>query len=97
LGAVFVSFGGTLSAPAGASLTVLRAAQLLPDVRIVWKLSEDERAALAGDLKAANVTNVKVVTWAPQNDLLGHPKLKAFVTQVRAYLPQDAGLHLHLM
>lgn len=28
--------------------------------------------------------NTKVVKWAPQNDVLGHPKVKAFYTQAGA-------------
>ena len=26
-------------------------------------------------------SNVKIVSWAPQNDVLGHPAVKLFVTQ----------------
>ncbi|KAI8475997.1 MAG: hypothetical protein J3K34DRAFT_516913 [Monoraphidium minutum] len=80
-GAVLVSFGGTLAAPPPAARAVLLAAAALPGARFVWKLAEAERAAVAADLAAANLTNLWVAPWVPQNDLLGHPSVKAFVTQ----------------
>eukprot|EP00877_Chromochloris_zofingiensis_P011542 jgi/Chrzof1/6641/Cz19g04010.t1 len=79
LGLVYISFGGTLQAPISASRTVVRAMASLPDVRFIWKLTEAEHQRLHADL--ANLTNVLVRTWVPQNDLLGHPRLRAFVTQ----------------
>lgn len=78
-----MSFGGTLAPPLAASRTVLRAIASLPEVRFIWKLSEGERAALGAELAAAGVSNLKVAAWVPQNDLLGHPRVTAFVTQVR--------------
>jgi len=84
LGAVFVSFGVTLNAPIESSRTVLRAIASLQDVRFVWKLTATEQATLQADLEAAKLPNLKVVSWVPQNDLLGHPKISGFVTQVRA-------------
>lgn len=82
-GAVFVSFGGTLAVPVTASRTVLKAVTALPEVRFVWKLSEGEQAAIGEELEVVNVSNLRIMSWVPQNDLLGHPKVKAFVTQVR--------------
>ncbi len=81
LGVVYISFGGTLAPPLAASRTVLRALGAVPEARFVWKLTEAEQAALAADLAAAKLENLKVVEWVPQNDLLGHPRLAAFVTQ----------------
>lgn len=37
--------------------------------------------------------NVKVVDWAPQNDVLGHPALKAFVTQAGTNSLYEAAYH----
>jgi len=82
MGTVYMSFGGTLAAPLPASRTVLRAVEQLPGVNFIWKLTEAEQAALEGDLRAAGLTNLRVVSWVPQNDLLGHPGVTAFVTQV---------------
>ena len=79
LGVVYISFGGTLQAPFKASRTILSAIQSLPQVRFIWKLTSTERNKLATEL--APLTNLMVREWVPQNDLLGHPKLRAFVTQ----------------
>jgi UDP:flavonoid glycosyltransferase YjiC (YdhE family) len=81
LGTVFVSFGSTLAAPLAASRTLLRAMAMVPDARFVWRLSEDEQGALAAELADAP-PNVRVEAWVPQNDLLGHPNVTGFVTQV---------------
>lgn len=81
-GAVLVSFGGTLAAPPAASRAVLRAVAAMADVRFIWKLSEAERAALGDGLAPGRAPpNLKVAEWLPQNDILGHPRLAAFVTQ----------------
>ncbi|XP_072046167.1 UDP-glucuronosyltransferase 2A3-like [Amphiura filiformis] len=39
--------------------------------KVIWKLN--------GKPSATVTPNVKVVDWIPQNDLLGHPQIKAFV------------------
>ncbi|XP_072050023.1 UDP-glucuronosyltransferase 2A1-like [Amphiura filiformis] len=39
--------------------------------KVIWKLNGKPSATLT--------PNVKVVDWIPQNDLLGHPQIKAFV------------------
>jgi glucuronosyltransferase len=79
LGVVYISFGGTLQAPLKASKTIIAAIQSLPEVRFIWKLTSAERNSLAAEL--APLGNLMVREWVPQNDLLGHPKLRAFVTQ----------------
>lgn len=92
LGTVLVSFGNTLAAPAAASRTVLRAAALLPEARILWKLSAPEAAALGPELAAAP-RNLRVEEWLPQNDLLGHPCVTAFVTQGGFLSMSEAAYH----
>ena len=37
--------------------------------------------------------NIKVITWAPQNDVLGHPAVKAFVTQAGINSLYEAAYH----
>eukprot|EP00884_Botryococcus_braunii_P021538 jgi/Botrbrau1/8068/Bobra.13_2s0034.1 len=46
-------------------------------VRVIWKLRPEE-AAMAASLNLPS--DVKVMTWMPQNDLLAHPHMRAFVT-----------------
>ncbi|XP_013184515.1 UDP-glucosyltransferase 2 [Amyelois transitella] len=75
LGVVYVSFGSNVR-PANMDEdllnTFLTAFNKLP-YNILWKFDGD-------NLK--NVPkNVKIQKWFPQRDLLGHPNIKAFVTQ----------------
>nr|AHX56944.1 UDP-glycosyltransferase 211B1 [Strigamia maritima] len=39
--------------------------------KVIWKYEEELKNA---------PSNVKVIKWAPQQDLLGHPKIKGFIT-----------------
>ncbi|GBF95279.1 2-hydroxyacylsphingosine 1-beta-galactosyltransferase [Raphidocelis subcapitata] len=92
LGTVLISFGGTLAAPAAASRAVLRAAALVPEARFLWKLSAPEAAALGPELAAAP-GNLRVAEWLPQNDLLGHLRVTAFVTQGGFLSMSEAAYH----
>ena len=38
-------------------------------------------------------SNIKVVQWAPQNDVLGHPAVKAFVTHAGSNGLYEAAYH----
>ncbi|WIA31125.1 hypothetical protein OEZ86_001146 [Tetradesmus obliquus] len=91
LGTVFVSFGGTLEAPLAASRTLVRVMQSMPDVRFVWKLRREQQADIASEI--ASLSNVRVSEWVPQNDLLGHPKVRAFVTQGGYLSMAEAAFH----
>ena len=37
--------------------------------------------------------NIKLIHWAPQNDVLGHPAVKAFVTQAGINSLYEAAYH----
>ena len=53
-------------------------------MKILWVLSKSEvpdEAALA-ELKVGS--NTKVVSWVPQNDVLGHPRTRAFLSHCGA-------------
>lgn len=78
-GCVYVSFGGMLQAPLAASRTLAAAMAAMPGVRFVWSLSLEQQVALSEQL--ASLANVHIAEWVPQNDLLGHPRTAAFVTQ----------------
>lgn len=48
--------------------------------KALWKLSDSDLVIL-GNSTLTLGSNVKTVKWAPQNDVLGHPNVKAFYTQ----------------
>jgi UDP:flavonoid glycosyltransferase YjiC (YdhE family) len=80
-GTVLVSFGGTLQAPLAASKALVPAMAALQPVRFVWKLSKAHQEQLAAATDVKGLPNVYMSDWLPQNDLLGHPNVRAFVTQ----------------
>jgi UDP:flavonoid glycosyltransferase YjiC (YdhE family) len=80
-GTVLVSFGGTLQAPLAASKALVKAMAALQPVRFVWKLSKGHQEELAAATDVKHLPNVYMSDWLPQNDLLGHPNVRAFVTQ----------------
>ena len=49
-------------------------------VKALWKLTESDQRMLRAN-NIAPGSNVWLVEWVPQNDLLAHPALKAFLTQ----------------
>ena len=45
-------------------------------------------------IESLNLTsNIQVVDWAPQNDVLGHPAVVAFVTQAGSHSTYEAAYH----
>jgi len=49
-------------------------------VSVLWKLTAADQQLLG----VGNITlshNIRLIQWAPQNDVLGHPATKAFLTQ----------------
>ncbi len=48
--------------------------------KALWKLSDTDRVMLNNSSLPVS-SNIKAVKWAPQNDVLGHPNVKAFFTQ----------------
>lgn len=92
-GAVLVSFGGTLQAPLSASIALTEAMSALQPVRFIWKVSRDQQEALAAATNVTQLQNVYLSDWLPQNDLLGHPQVLAFVTQGGYLSMAEAAYH----
>lgn len=92
-GVVFISFGGTLEAPVTASKTLVQVIGSMPDVRFVWKLRPEVQAEIQQDMLAANLSNAYISEWLPQNDLLAHPNIRAFVTQGGYLSMAEAAYH----
>ena len=52
----------------------------LAPTKALWKLSDSDLVAV-GNASISAGSNVKIVKWLNQNDVLGHPSVKAFLTQ----------------
>ena len=48
--------------------------------KVLWKLAKSDLVSMSNSSLPVG-SNVKIVAWAPQNDVLGHPSVKAFFTQ----------------
>ena len=53
-------------------------------VKVLWKLSESEVPDEAALVELKIGSNTKVVSWLPQNDVLGHPRTRAFLSHCGA-------------
>jgi hypothetical protein len=52
----------------------------LAPTKALWKLSDSDLVAVGNESISA-ASNVKIVKWVNQNDVLGHPSVKVFLTQ----------------
>ncbi|DBB11136.1 TPA: hypothetical protein ACH3X3_006595 [Trebouxia sp. C0006] len=59
---------------------------------VLWKLAAvDLPGSMSQDSLAA--TNIKIINWAPQNDVLGDPAVKVFVTHAGSNSIYEAAFH----
>lgn len=75
-GAVLFSLGTNIKSDqlgAMAQIKILEALEQIPEYNFLWKFESDT-------LPVNPSKNVLVRPWLPQNDLLGHPKIKLFIT-----------------
>lgn len=89
-GFIIVSFGSILKSmeiPQSARQIFLSTFARLPQ-RVIWKW--ENKGILADD---AIPGNVKLVSWLPQQDLLGHPKCRLFITHCGLLSKQEAVYH----
>lgn len=49
-------------------------------VSVLWKLTVADQQLL-GVGNVALASNIRLIEWAPQNDILGHPATRVFLTQ----------------
>eukprot|EP00058_Branchiostoma_floridae_P004419 XP_002589907.1 hypothetical protein BRAFLDRAFT_81965 [Branchiostoma floridae] len=71
-GVVVVSFGSQAKTISMERAEVMAAAFSRLRQKVVWRYVGEKPAGLGN--------NTKLMSWLPQNDLLGHPKTRAFVT-----------------
>ncbi|CAH3034095.1 unnamed protein product, partial [Pocillopora meandrina] len=71
-GVILVSFGSILSEIDDRTIERMAAVFSNLPQRVVWKLDTEGKSLHLGD-------NVKVSSWLPQNDILGHPKTRLFI------------------
>ncbi|KAL9988795.1 hypothetical protein ACROYT_G003283 [Oculina patagonica] len=72
-GVILVSFGTVVEDMDEALLQMMATAFSKIPQKIIWKLK------LKGMSKISLSDNVKLLTWTPQNDILGHPKTRLFI------------------
>ncbi|BDA41086.1 UDP-glucuronosyltransferase 2B20 [Coccomyxa sp. Obi] len=79
MGVVYVSLGTVCSIGAQEFRKLAAALSALP-AHVIWKVGADDLPEGVSLAALGLGDNVKVVQWAPQNDLLGHAKTRAFLT-----------------
>jgi len=84
-GVVVVSFGGVLSEFDEAVVANMLMAISRIKQKFIWKIKLRNGARKPSNLKAVN--------WLPQNDLLGHPKTKAFISHMGINGASEAAYH----
>ncbi|KAL3149969.1 UDP-glycosyltransferase [Trebouxia sp. C0009 RCD-2024] len=91
-GVVFASLG-TTAIPDQKELKQLAVGlSALAPTQVIWKLADSDLLHVGNDSVAVG-DNVRIVKWAPQNDILGHPNVKAFFTQGGTNSFNEAAYH----
>ena len=61
---------------------IAKAVSAIAPTRAVWKLAKKDLELVGVNSSDLNLgDNILLSDWLPQNDLLGHPNIKAFFTQ----------------
>jgi UDP:flavonoid glycosyltransferase YjiC (YdhE family) len=63
--------------------TVLETFESIPEYNFLWKFESD-------NLPFAQPKNVMIAKFLPQNDILAHPNLKAFITHAGSFSTQES-------
>ncbi|DBB18919.1 TPA: UDP glucuronosyltransferase 5, polypeptide G1, variant 3 [Trebouxia sp. C0006] len=79
-GVVYASLGTTAIPEVAELKAIAQGLSAVAPAKALWKLSDSDRVAL-GNSSISVGSNVKIVKWVNQNDVLGHPSVKAFFTQ----------------
>ena len=92
-GVVYASLGTTFHLESEAEARGLAAALAGLNRTVIWQLREGSLPAAVTLGSLALPPSVHVVAWAPQNDVLGHPALRAFVTHSGINSMYEAAWH----
>ncbi|KAL0043379.1 hypothetical protein WJX79_003197 [Trebouxia sp. C0005] len=79
-GVVYASLGTTAIPELAELKAIAQGLSGVAPAKALWKLSDSDQVAL-GNASISVGSNVKIVKWVNQNDVLGHPRVKAFFTQ----------------
>ncbi|DBA81000.1 TPA: hypothetical protein ACH3X2_007206 [Trebouxia sp. C0005] len=91
-GVVYASLGYTAIPEKHELQAVADALAAVAPVSVLWKLTPADQQLLG----VGNVTlshNIRLIEWAPQNDVLGHPATRAFLTQAGTNSFNEAAYH----
>ncbi|KAL0040129.1 hypothetical protein WJX79_007837 [Trebouxia sp. C0005] len=91
-GVVYASLGTTAIPEAAELRAIAQGLSAIAPVKVLWKLSDSDLVLLHNSSLAVG-SNVKIVKWVPQNDVLGHPRVRAFYTQAGANSFNEASYH----
>jgi len=85
-GVILVSFGTILGEIDETLIATMAAVFSSLPQRVIWKLNTEGKSLKIG-------SNVKVASWLPQNDILGHPKTRLFIGHAGMNGMLEAGYH----
>ncbi|KAL3161221.1 hypothetical protein ABBQ38_009588 [Trebouxia sp. C0009 RCD-2024] len=91
-GVVYASLGYTAVPEKHELQAVADALAAVAPVSVVWKLTTADQQLL-GVGNATLGSNIHLIEWAPQNDVLGHPATRAFLTQAGTNSFNEAAYH----
>ncbi|GMT15913.1 hypothetical protein PFISCL1PPCAC_7210 [Pristionchus fissidentatus] len=77
---IVLSFGSIAKSaylPMEVKLSIVETVKSFPDVTFIWKYEVDDEFTKN---IASNVSNLHITKWMPQGDILGHPRISAFIT-----------------
>ncbi|XP_078573757.1 UDP-glucuronosyltransferase 2C1-like [Branchiostoma floridae x Branchiostoma japonicum] len=84
-GVIVVSFGSIVKTMSAERREVFAAAFARLRQKVVWRYTGEKPAGLGN--------NTKLMGWLPQNDLLAHPKTRAFITHAGSHGMYEALHH----
>ncbi|KAL0042452.1 hypothetical protein WJX79_000015 [Trebouxia sp. C0005] len=93
-GVILASLGSTAIPEVPEIKAIARALSAIAPTKAVWKLAKQDLELVGVNISDLNLgDNILLSDWVPQNDLLGHPNIKAFFTQGGTNSYNEAAYH----